>query len=52
MEENTKQLAKQMAGKIATSQPIIADFVEHGKAKVVPASYDLQSGEVSVLSSE
>ena len=52
MEENTKQLAKKMAGKIAKSQPIIADFVEYGKTKVVPAYYDLHSGEVSVLSSE
>jgi len=47
-----KELAKQMAGKIAMSQPIIADFVEHGKTRVVPAYYDLHSGEVSVLSSE
>ena len=45
-----RELAKQMAAKIAQSEPIIADFVEHGKTRVVPAYYDLHSGEVTILS--
>jgi len=45
-----KELARQMAGKISTSQPIIADFVEHGKTRVVAAYYDLHTGKVSILS--
>lgn len=44
-----RELARQMADKIANSEPIIADFVEHGKTRVVPAYYDLHSGEVSLL---
>lgn len=44
-----KELAKQMALKIASSEPVIADHVKDGKTKVVPAYYDLHSGEVVLL---
>jgi len=44
------ELARQIAGKIAHSEPIIADFVERGKTRVVPAYYDLHSGKVTILS--
>jgi carbonic anhydrase len=46
-----RELARQMSDKIAKSEPVIADFVEHGKTRVVPAYYDLHSGEVSILTS-
>ena len=46
-----RELARQMADKIAKSEPIIADLVEHGKTRVVPAYYDLHSGKVSILQS-
>ncbi|MEE4166020.1 MAG: carbonic anhydrase [Desulfocapsaceae bacterium] len=46
-----RELARQMAQKIADSEPIIADLVQHGKTRVVPAYYDLHSGEVSILTS-
>ena len=45
-----RELARQMARKIAESEPIIADFVQHGRVRVVPAYYDLHSGQVSILS--
>ena len=44
-----RELARQIARKIADSEPIIADFVESGKTKVVPAYYDLHTGEVELL---
>ena len=44
-----KELAKQMADKIADSEPIVADHVKSGKTKVVPAYYDLHSGDVTLL---
>ena len=44
-----KELAKQIARKIADSEPIIADFVQSGKTMVVPAYYDLHTGEVELL---
>ncbi len=46
-----RELARQMADKIAKSEPIVADLVEHGKTRVVPAYYDLHSGQVSILES-
>jgi carbonic anhydrase len=45
-----RERARQMADKIANSEPTIADSAEHGKTRVVPAYYDLHSGEVSILS--
>lgn len=44
-----RELARQMADKLTKSEPIIADLVEHGKTRIVPAYYDLHSGEVSIL---
>lgn len=45
-----KEVARMTAEKIATSEPIIADIVNSGTVKVVPAYYDLDSGEVTFLS--
>jgi len=45
----SKELARQVADKIATSEPIIADLVKADKVKVVPAYYDFVTGEVSFL---
>lgn len=44
-----KELAKITAEKIASSEPIIADYVQNGTVKIVPAYYDLESGEVTLL---
>ncbi|PID45788.1 MAG: carbonic anhydrase [Proteobacteria bacterium] len=44
-----KELSKQMAERIASSEPIIADEVNDGHVKVVPAYYNLSSGEVIIL---
>lgn len=45
----SRELAKQIADKIANSEPVIADLVKEGQTKVVPAYYSLQTGEVSFL---
>lgn len=44
-----KELAEMMATQIASSQPIIGDYVKDNKVKVVPAFYDFKTGEVSLL---
>ncbi|WP_028581147.1 carbonic anhydrase [Desulfogranum japonicum] len=44
-----KELAKNMADKIASSEPILSDLVQAGKVKVVATYYDLASGLVTVL---
>ncbi|MGL1930772.1 MAG: carbonic anhydrase [Desulfotalea sp.] len=41
-----KELAKLMAQRIRTSEPIMADLVKNEKVKVVSAYYDLESGIV------
>ncbi len=43
------ELAKNMASKIAESEPYVSDRVKTGKVKVVASFYDLESGQVSVL---
>ena len=45
----SKELARQISVKIAQSEPIIAELVTSGAVKVVPAYYDLLSGEVEFL---
>lgn len=45
----SKELARHISIKIAQSEPIVAELVESGAVKVVPAYYDLQSGEVEFL---
>lgn len=45
----SKELARYISKKIATSEPIISDFVKSGAVKIVPAYYDLLSGEVEFL---
>lgn len=44
-----KEVATMIATQIENSQPIIGDIAKAGKVKVIPAYYDLQSGEVSLL---
>lgn len=45
----SKELAKQIAEKVATSEPIIGDMVKDGAVKVIPAFYEFTSGEVQFL---
>jgi carbonic anhydrase len=49
MDNATKELALTTAKKIAESEPIIADLVKEGKVMVVATYYNLDSGEVSLL---
>jgi len=44
-----KELAEMMATQIATSEPIIGDYVKDNRVKVVPAYYDFKTGEVTLL---
>jgi len=45
----SKELARQMANKLETSEPIIADLVKDNKVKIVAAFYDFHTGEVIFL---
>jgi carbonic anhydrase len=45
----SKELARQMAKKLETSEPIIADLVKENKVKIVAAFYDFHTGEVIFL---
>ncbi|ADW18776.1 carbonic anhydrase [Desulfobulbus propionicus DSM 2032] len=45
-----KELAVTTARKIEESEPIVADLVKEGRVLVVATYYDLESGEVSMLS--
>lgn len=45
----SRELARVVAERIAQSEPIIAELVQNGLVKVVPAYYDLSSGEVEFL---
>lgn len=45
----SKELARLISVKIAESEPIVAELVKNGKVKIVPAFYDLMSGEVQFL---
>lgn len=47
----SKELARQIAKKISESEPIMADLVKAGTVKIVPAFYELHSGEVIFLGS-
>lgn len=44
-----REVARMTADQLINSEPIIANLVKEGKVKVVPAFYDLESGEVSLL---
>ncbi len=44
-----REVARMTAIQLQESQPIIANLVKEGKLKVVPAFYELESGEVSLL---
>ncbi|MBM9613401.1 carbonic anhydrase [Desulfobulbus rhabdoformis] len=45
-----KALAVSTAQKIAESEPIVSDLVEEGRVLVVATYYDLETGEVTLLS--
>ena len=49
VDNSAKELAIMMASQIAASEPIIGDYVNEGKVKVVPAYYDFKTGEVTLL---
>jgi len=44
-----REVARMTAQQLQNSEPIIANLVKEGKVKVVPAFYDLESGEVNLL---
>lgn len=44
-----KEVAKMTAEQIRTSEPIMADLVNTGKLKIVPAFYELESGGITLL---
>jgi len=44
-----QEVARMISSQIAYSEPIIGDFTKEGKVKVIPAYYDLSTGEVSIL---
>lgn len=45
----SRELARQISAKIAHAEPIVAELVKSGAVKIVPAYYDLMSGEVEFL---
>jgi len=44
-----KESARMTARQLSESQPVLAELVKGGNLKVVPAIYDLDSGEVALL---
>lgn len=44
-----KEVARMTAEQLINSEPIIADLIKAGKLKVVPAFYELESGEINLL---
>lgn len=50
IDNTARQLAKDIANQISESEPIIADYVNDKKVKVVPMFYDFSTGKVSILS--
>jgi len=44
-----REVARMTAKQLQESQPIMADLVKEGKLKIVPAFYDLESGEIALL---
>ena len=44
-----REVARMTAEQLINSEPIMADLVKAGKLKIVPAFYELESGEVSLL---
>lgn len=45
----SKELARLVSEKIAQSEPVIAEMVQDGSVKIVPAYYDLVTGKVEFL---
>ena len=44
-----REVARMTAEQLINSEPIMADLVKAGKLKVVPAFYELESGEINLL---
>lgn len=44
-----REVARMTAIQLQESEPIMADLVKAGKVKVVPAFYELESGEITLL---
>ena len=45
----SREVARMTAEQMVNSEPIMANQVKAGKVKIVPAFYDLESGEVALL---
>lgn len=45
----SKELARLISERIAQSEPVVGELVQSGSVKVLPAYYDLHSGEVEFL---
>ena len=44
-----REVARMTARQLQESEPIMAELVKAGKLKIVPAFYELESGEISLL---
>lgn len=44
-----REVARMTADQLRSSEPILANLIKEGKLDVVPAFYDLESGEVTLL---
>ncbi len=44
-----KEVARMTAEELINSEPIMAKLVKEGKLKIVPAFYELESGEITML---
>jgi len=44
-----KEVARMTAEQMRTSEPVMANLVKEGKLKIVPAFYELESGEITLL---
>ena len=49
VDNTAKELAGNMARHLEKSEPIIADYVNDKKVKIVPAFYDFHTGKVTLL---
>lgn len=45
----TVEVARQTARQLSEAEPILAERVKEGKLKVIPAMYDIETGEVELL---
>jgi len=49
VDNTAKEVAIMIASQIASSEPIIADYVNDGRVKVIPAYYEISTGAVTLL---